>query len=96
MLPARAGEKIDDLKHINATHKTYIYRVSDNFLQSRSVKVDWLKVRRKVLYCFAIFAIINEKLIKKDQPILASISARRSDRRSLLNVTLMDWLIFFN
>jgi len=34
-------------------------------LQSRSVKVDWFKLRRKVLYYIAIFAIINEKLIKK-------------------------------
>jgi len=47
------------------------YIVSDFLLQSRSVKVDRLKLRRKVLYCFAISAIINEKLIKEDQPIRA-------------------------
>jgi len=51
------------------------------------VKVDWLKLRRKVLYCFAIFAIINEKLIKEDQLIHASISARR-ERPSHCNLIL--------
>jgi len=42
---------------------------AENFSHIRSVKVDWLKLRRKVLYCFAIFAIINEKLIKEDRPM---------------------------
>jgi len=44
------------------------------------MKVDWLKLRRKILYYyyFAIFAIINEKLIKEDRPICVSRSARRS------------------
>jgi len=53
--------------------------VSGNVLQSRSVKVDWFKLRRKVLYYFAIFAIINEKLIKEDWPICVSRSARRQE-----------------
>jgi len=61
--------------------------MSDNFLQSRSVKVDQIKLRRKVLYCFAIFAIINEKLIKEAQPICASMSARRK-RLSHCNLIL--------
>jgi len=41
------------------------------------VKVDWLKLRRKVFYCLAIFAIINEKLIKEDRPMRVARSARR-------------------
>jgi len=48
--------------------------MSDNFLYIRSLKVDWLKLRRKFLYCFVIFAIINEKLIKKDRPICMAFS----------------------
>jgi len=51
--------------------------VSENFSQSRSVKGDWLKLKRKILYCFAIFAIINEKLIKENQPMRVAKSARR-------------------
>jgi len=62
-----------------------IYRVSENFSRSRSVKVDWLKLRRKVLYCLVIFAIINEKLIKEDRPIRVARSARRR-RRSHCNI----------
>jgi len=60
----------------------HIYRVSENFSQSRSVKVDWPKLRRKVFYCFAIFAIINEKLIKEDRP--KGRSLRRAPSHSSL------------
>jgi len=55
----------------------YIYRVSGNFSQSRSVKIDWLKLRRKVLYYFVIFAIINEKLIREDRPMRVARSEWR-------------------
>jgi len=44
------------------------------------VKIDWLKLRRKVLYCFAIFAIINEKSIKEDRPMRMARGARRQKR----------------
>jgi len=49
------------------------------------VKEDWLKLRRKVLYCLAIFAIINEKLIKEERPMRVAKSARRR-RRSHCNI----------
>jgi len=49
------------------------------------VKVDWLNLRRKVLYCLPIFAIINEKLIKEDRPMRVARSARRR-RRSYCNI----------
>jgi len=49
------------------------------------VKVDWLKLRRKVLYCLAIFAIIIEILIKKDRPMRVARSGRRR-RRSHCNI----------
>jgi len=67
------------------TGPLHTYRVSENLLKSRSVKVDWLKLRRKVLYCLAIFAIINEKLIKEDRPMCVAKSARRR-RRSHCNI----------
>jgi len=44
------------------------------------VKIDWLKLKRKVLYCFVIFAIINEKLIKEDWPMRVARNARRQRR----------------
>jgi len=53
--------------------------VAENFSPSQSVKVDWLKLRRKVLYCFAIFAIINEKLIEEDQPMCVARSTRSGE-----------------
>jgi len=49
------------------------------------VKVDWLKLRRKLLYCLVIFAIINKKLIKEDRPMRVARSARRG-RRSHCNI----------
>jgi len=52
--------------------------VAENFSLSQSVKIDWFKLKRKVLYCFAIFAIIDEKLIKKVRPMRVARSARRS------------------
>jgi len=54
--------------------------VSENFSRSLSVKVDWLKLRRKILYCLTIFAIINEKLIKENRLIRVARSARRRKR----------------
>jgi len=59
--------------------------VAGKFWQSRSVKVDWLKLRRKLLYYFAIFAIINEKLIKEDRPMRVARSTQRR-RRSDCNI----------
>jgi len=49
------------------------------------VKVDWLKLKRKVLYYFAIFAIINEKLVEEDRPMRVARSTRRR-RRSHCNI----------
>jgi len=48
------------------------------------MKVDWLKLRRKVLHCFAIFAIINEKLIKEYRPMRVARSLRRAPTHSSL------------
>jgi len=62
-----------------------LYGVAKNFSPSQSVKVDWFKLKRKVLYCFATFAIINEKLIKEDRPMRVVRSARRR-RRSHCNI----------
>jgi len=59
--------------------------MSENFSWSRSVKVDWLKLRKKVFYCFAIFTIINEKIIKEDRPMCVARSARRR-RQSHCNI----------
>jgi len=59
--------------------------VSGNFSQSRSVKVDWLELRRKVPYYFAIFTIVSEKLIKEDRPMRVARSMRRR-RRSHCNI----------
>jgi len=37
------------------------YRVSDSWVTKQKVVVDWVKLRRKVLYHFAKFAIIIKK-----------------------------------
>lgn len=48
---------------------TSIYRVSDNNYVTPCVQVEQVKPGRKILYRFAIFMIIIEKLINKDRPI---------------------------
>jgi len=59
--------------------------VSGNFSQPRSVKVDWLELKRKIPYYFAIFTVINEILIKEDRPMHVARSMRRR-RRSHCNI----------
>lgn len=56
-----------------------IYRVSEVNRTTRHVQAEQAKLRRKVLYHFAIFAVIIEKLIKKYRPIRANISARKEN-----------------
>lgn len=60
-----AGPRVVTTWHDERATTRCIFRVSDNSWHTRSVKIDWLELRRKVPYCFAILAIINEKLIEK-------------------------------
>jgi len=44
------------------------------------MQVKQVKLNRKILYHFMIFATINNKLIKKDRPIHANINVQREER----------------
>lgn len=50
-----------------------IYRVSDNCHLTVRGRVEYIELNRKVLYHFAIFVIIIEKLIKKDRRMSARL-----------------------
>ena len=64
-----------------------LYRVSGVDRITRRVQVEAVKLSKKVLYRFAIFAIINKKLNKKERPIRASKSARREETSYCLRDT---------
>jgi len=57
---------------IKMGHCINIYKVSDNNYIISRMQVKRVKLNIKILYHFAIFAIINKKLTKKDRPIRAS------------------------
>ena len=63
-----------------------IYRESENFLRSACIEVERTKPSRKVLYHFAIVAIVNELLIKQNsyfaRPTAEYRQARGSARRN--------------
>ena len=60
---------------MSQTHR-YIYRVSGNSRINARERIEQNKLNKKVLYHFAILAIIIELLIKKDRPIRALILGR--------------------
>lgn len=43
------------------------------------MQIGQIKLNRKILYRFALFAIINKKLINKDQSIHANIIVKRDN-----------------
>lgn len=61
----------------NFVYAMYIYRVSGNNCVTSHMQVKRVKLSRKIIYRFSIFAIINEKLTKIDWSMRADIWVRR-------------------
>ena len=70
LLPsANACINTSKLSFLKANNK-YIYRVSRKFLPIAFVQIERNKLSRKILYYFAIFALVNKILITQRLPIL--------------------------
>lgn len=61
-----------------------VYRVSGNCRVIFHEHVERIKLNRKVLYCFAIFAIVNKRSINKDRRMSTNVSRCEMANRYLL------------
>jgi len=64
---------------MSSSRSVVIYRLSSNKRITPCMQIGQIKLNRKILYRFALFAIINKKLINKDQSIHANIIVKRDN-----------------